>query len=197
MIRTLITLPLLTIPLSGCLLVDYNTRSGFFTGGTLNDTAVVTDDVQQFGDVYSDEIGGVSYYTTLGNGRAEAYAGIASGSNVGPELVSGTAVYLADYEIASISNLRYYENELYGVSSLDGGTILLTADLSTMTLTGARGGFEVDGTISGGTVGGNVTYGGLQGDLRGLVGQQGVIGAFHANNGEMVYSGGFMDYVGD
>lgn len=197
MIRTFLTLPLLTIPLSGCLLVDYNTRSGFFTGGTIRDTIVVTDDIQQSGDVFSQEVGGVTYYTTLGNGRAEAYAGIAAGSDVGPELTGGTATYLADYTVAGIANLRYYENELMGVSTLDSGKIILTADLADMSLTGTRGALDVDGTISGGTVGGNVTYAGLKGELQGLVGQQGVIGAFHGNSGKMVYSGGFMDYVGD
>lgn len=192
MLRTALLLPLLAFPLSGCLLVDVNTRSGFYTGGTVSSTVTTTDTIQESGDIYDAPIGGIEYFSTLGNGRAEAYSAILAGSDTGTTPTSGQAVYLADYEVAVISNLRYYETELRGVSSLDDGKISIVADFDQGTVTGSDGALVVDGAITGRAFEGGVVYAGHDGDLEGLVGDQGVIGAFHGNNGKIVFAGGFV-----
>ena len=89
---------------------------------------------------------------------------------------------------------------------MDRGSITLNADFATGRLTGGGTGQDggtsnlvlnnnlltVDGTFAGSTLGGVVTYDGVSGPLRGLVGSDEVIGAFHGHTDSQVHAGGFI-----
>jgi len=51
---------------------------------------------------------------------------------------------------------------------------------------------SVDGRIDGTTLSGTVTYDGVAGSLRGLVGGNEAIGAFHGHDDNNVFAGGFI-----
>lgn len=187
----------LATSLSGCLLVDVNTFSGFYTPGASGSSPQGYGAVVASGEVENAAVGGVQYFAALGDGTASAYSGVTASSDVGNIVTSGEAVYLADYEVAVISNLRYSGTDMNGVSSTDSGNILLRANFADATLTGEDGALTVDGAISGGDLGGKVTYAGTGGELDGIIGQQGVVGAFHGNDGTKVFAGGFVDYSGN
>ncbi|MEM8980692.1 MAG: hypothetical protein AAGD04_14490 [Pseudomonadota bacterium] len=67
----------------------------------------------------------------------------------------------------------------------------MTGDFDAGTLTGSSGDLTVNGTLSGTTLGGTVTYDGQDGTLTGLAGADQAFGAFHSASGTMIYAGGF------
>lgn len=204
MYKRLIAVPLLVTPLWGCSMLDIYTESGFFQPGSAGGTPVGLENVTASGVVEHTSIGGVQYLTYFDSGFAGAKAGVLADSDVGSVLTAGEAVYSAAYEVAAMNDLQIRRGSggsdgyhYAGFSNVDSGNIVLTADFGAATIRGEDGRLKVDGTISGGDIGGNVTYGGREGDLEGIIGKFGAIGAFHGNSADMVYAGGFVGFNED
>jgi hypothetical protein len=192
--RAAIAAPLATLMLGGCTASNLLTTSKFYNPASATATPVLFDrnyTIVGQGSVEKAGVGGAAYFTAMSGSYAAAYGGVINGSNVGDLMTSGQAVYSADYEVEVVSGLEIAYDTLQGVAGSDSGNIILTADFDAATLTGEDGSLRVDGTISGEDVTGNVVYAGVEGQLEGLVGQSGTVGAFHGNDARMVYAGGF------
>ena len=94
--------------------------------------------------------------------------------------------------MAYIENINLSGDIITGRAGRESGVINLTADFDAGTLTGSTGGLEVNGRMTGSDLGGGVSYRGVRGGLDGLVGSDQAIGAFHGNNADLIYSGGFL-----
>lgn len=177
--------------LAGCG-TDINTASSFYQPGVAGSRPVNIAGVIEAGTVSDATIGngGGAYVLTNSGGVAQGYAGLLAHTDVGADPAPGTAVYVADYEVASLSNITRIElDRLGGFSATDAGQIFLTANTVTGRVTGADGALRVDAALSNGSFEGDVSYGGTEGDIRGLVGARGIAGAFHGNSGDIVYAG--------
>ncbi|MAM61026.1 hypothetical protein [Maritimibacter sp. UBA3975] len=191
--RTAVTLPLAALLLGGCGASNILTNSKFFSPASGAATPVFFDANYAIIGQGSVEkaVGGAAYFTAMNGAYAVSYGGIINGSNVGDVVPTGQAVYLADYEVEVVSGIEIAYDTLQGVSGTDSGNITLTADFDAATLTGEDGSLRVDGEISGKNVTGSVVYAGVDGDLEGLVGASGTVGAFHGNDARTIYAGGF------
>lgn len=195
------------VALAGCNLgLGDPTDSSFSTpssSGTLNEVGSGrsgSDVSGVTGNVYGYQVGSVS------DDGLQGFAGIASGASVTPITGSGTARYDGQFEVAVIDFIMVNGTQVSGQSASDRGSIALTADLDAGTLTGngvglnggignivlANNVLTVDGTFSGETLRGTVTYDGVSGPLRGLIGSDEVIGAFHGHTDRQVHAGGFI-----
>lgn len=183
------------VMVQGCVsTVSDATRSGFRTPSGTNSTAYIpvalANEVNN--RIYDSSLGGAAYVVGTDGDGAAAYAGVMPGSDVGNAIPSGTANYVADYEVVMIEDINVSGTFLTGNTNYDAGSITLTADFDNQTLSGQSGQLRVNGNISGGNLTGGVTYRGTSGRLTGLVGDQGTVGAFHGNSDELVYGGGFV-----
>ena len=172
---------------SGSLSKTTNGRSG-------SDVSGVT------GNVYGYQVGSVP------DDGLQGFAGIASGASVSAAPATGTATFNGDFELAVIDYIITDGTRVSGQSSFDRGAITLTADFDTGRLTGGGTGLSgsvgnivlsnnvlnVDGQFTGQSLGGTVTYDGVSGPLRGLVGGNEVIGTFHGHTDSQVHAGGFI-----
>ena len=71
------------------------------------------------------------------------------------------------------------------------GDLTLTARFGAGTLTGGGDGLTVNGRIAGDRLRGSVSYGGVAGDLDGIIGRRSAIGLFTATGSGEGYAGGF------
>lgn len=145
--------------------------------------------------------GGVAMVSgTRGDDGFAAYAGVIPGTDVGASGVSGSATFVGRYRAAQIVDINLTKTSnttgfLTGTSNIFGDDITLTADFDAATLTGTSDNqvLSVNGQIgSGTTLGGSVRYLGVSGVLQGVVGVDGAVGAFHGNNAETIFAGGFV-----
>ncbi len=112
---------------------------------------------------------------------------------------SGQATYEGRYDVLFIENITAKETskniyQLIGVQGSHTGTIALDADFENGTLTGQDQDLSIDATLEGNTVTGSATYKSVKGDLDGHITSDNTIGAFHGNDAETVFSGGFIAY---
>jgi len=205
--RTLkIGLTAAALVLSGCNLGGDPTDSAFSTpdaSGTLNkatggrsgsDTSSVT------GNTYGYQVGAVT------DDGLQGFAGTARGASVTPPPTGGSASFDGTFEVGLIDFIIQSGTRVSGETMIDRGAIALTANFDNGTLTGGGTGLDgglvnfylrenvlsVNGTISGTALRGSVTYDGVTGPLRGLVGSNEVIGAFHGHTDNQVHAGGFI-----
>lgn len=121
--------------------------------------------------------------------------------SVGGVQTTGTASYNTSYGI----NLREGTDGSSPDVIQDSGAITLLADFDAGTLTGSVSGpldsFDVNGTLSGGEIGGSVTFNyedsssapqTINGTLDGHIGTFSAIGAFHGSDSDTVMAGGFV-----
>ena len=119
-------------------------------------------------------------------------AGLIPGSDVLPAPATGSASYTGRWELAKVTSIFIEGGNINGFSSTDSGTITLLADFDDGSISGASGGLSIDGNVSGGQLSGDVTYNGTEGDLTGIIGSDQAIGAFHGNDGNQIFAGGFV-----
>ena len=191
---------------AGCNLTGDPTNSSFATpsssgrlseasdGRTGSDFSFLT------GNGYAYQVGAVS------NDGLQGFAGIVPGAEVTAAPATGSAQFTGTFEVALIGSILTYNTEVSGQTTFDAGTITLTADFDDNTLTGGGTGVDggsfnyllrenvltIDGDLSGSTLTGTATYRGVTGPLRGLVGSNEAIGAFHGHTDSQVHAGGFI-----
>ena len=190
------------LPLSACSSLFAENSNSFFAtpdaAGNLNEL----DNVSYSSNNVSPLTGNGYAYQVGGNDGdgLRGYAGIINGTGVTAPPTSGTASMSGSYALAGIANIYEYgsgynQTTVAGTPFTDGGSITLTADYGAGTLTGSAGfsyPITVNGTISGTTLRGTVTYDGVTGPLEGLVGAIEAVGAFHGNSDTQLHAGGFI-----
>lgn len=169
--------------------------SGVMSGGVDNDSQ------RSATFLFSSTGGGVSMESgTVGDDGFAAYAGIIPGTTVGSGGLTGTATYRGTYRALDITDINLSKTSsssgfLTGQPGLTTGAITLTANFNGSTLTGTSDDtvLSVAGQVGTGTsLSGTVRYLGVNGQLRGLVGSTGAVGAFHGNNADTIFAGGFV-----
>ncbi|WP_130407275.1 hypothetical protein [Thalassococcus sp. S3] len=131
---------------------------------------------------------GFSYQTgrIAGTTRYLGVAGIAPDTQVGPAPTAATATYTGDYQLSHVTA---------ALADNQKGRITLNADFNAGTLTGQSGGLDVAGTINGSSVGGTASYGGVTGNMQGLIGRDRTVTAFagHSQNNGVLVGGIIAD----
>ena len=173
---------------------DHYTDSGF---ASVSPTGEFSQDLdsEQSGGLALAGTGFVFHTGALPNGDGFlGEAGILPTSNVGALPVSGTIGYAGQYQVGLIENIELSGNLLTGTQDIENGSIFLTASIDEGTITGTsdNSALVVNGTVSGGNIGGSVTYNGQSGDLDGIYGEDAAVGIFHGNNAETIFAGGFL-----
>ncbi|MEP4197699.1 MAG: hypothetical protein ABJL99_18910 [Aliishimia sp.] len=156
------------------------------------------------GNVSSAGVGLAAYATgvDLTRGRVSANAGIQNGATVGAAETSGTGSYSARYQYTMIDDASRTSVFISGTQITSAErSITLNADFDAGTLSGTTSDLDVNGTISGTTLGGSavVDYdffagpsGTIDTTLAGEVGSTGVIAVFTGNDGDTVLAGGVV-----
>ncbi|MEJ2003039.1 MAG: hypothetical protein P8X77_16980 [Maritimibacter sp.] len=182
--------------LSGCLSA---TSSEFADPNGTSASAVIPVDLDVLlsGQVYDNNLGGAAYLTGIDPFGVRAYAGVMPDSWVGSDISSGTAIYLADYEVAYVFDVDiaykpFGTDALSGSYSYTTGQITLVFDADAGTLTGTDNALTINGTVSGGDITGTSTFAEVDGELVGIVGSEGTVGAVHGHSDALVYAGGFV-----
>lgn len=140
--------------------------------------------------------GGIAHVSGFdGTSQVVGLAGIIPGTNVGPVIPSGRVVMGGAYSLTHAKEVE--ETSGGGIKTLRTtrpvrGPIILTADVAAGTVRGTAGDFTVNGTMSGTSLGGGVTYLGVLGKLTGAVGQRGLAGAFAGETADQVIAGGIV-----
>lgn len=129
---------------------------------------------------------------TNGDGFA-AYSGVLPTTNVGSQVSSGTVNLSGRYEVAYIDNITLNSNLLTGRSYVDYGAFSATADFNNNTFTGSNSSrtFRVSGAISGQAISGTSVMDGVTGEMTGVIGTRGAVGAVHGSSSSFIYAGGF------
>lgn len=122
----------------------------------------------------------------------KAVSGITTSSSVAPAPAAGSTVFSGRYELFQVDGISLSGSQITGFRTQQTGSINLTANFGTGTLTGSSGNLSIDGRFSGEDLKGDVTYRGVDGDLTGLVGSDKAVGAFHGNDADLIYAGGFL-----
>lgn len=204
---TLIMASVASIALAGCELGQGDPTNSRFV--TPSNTGVISEADRGMRGADRSSVTGNTYGYQVGsvqNDGLQAFAGIASGARVSAPPTSGTASFNGTFELAVIDFILSNGTQVSGQSTLDRGDITLTADFDAGRLTGGGTGLSgnisnivlgnnvlsVDGVISGETLSGTVTYDGVSGPLRGLIGSDEVIGAFHGHTNSQTHAGGFI-----
>lgn len=121
-----------------------------------------------------------------------AVAGIIPGTTVSAIPDSGSSIYSGTFELVKVDGFFVNDNQnVVGFPTLRSGDISLTADFDDQTLKGRADDLTVDGSFTGNTLAGSVEYEGISGTLRGLIGADKAVGAFHGNDSDEIYAGGF------
>ena len=166
------------------------TRSGFLAATSAG--VEVTLNNERKSDLPG-SIGRVYYVTGTDSAGAAAFAGTVLSDAPGP-MPGVQAYYTTNWELVGIRNIRMSGNLLIGDKFVDGGSMILTFDQSTGSLTGSNAGtsgtLSVAGTAAAGDIGGSVSYAGVTGSLDGDIGVNGLLGAYHGNSDALVYGGG-------
>lgn len=169
------------------------TTSSFGTAGNFGGvpSSGITSNVREGGGA------GVGYGWVVGGGPIGGFAG-AAGRTSGAftsGLPTGVATYSGSYQLGAVENIVFDGTQVSGTSITLSGPISLIANVNTGALTGSGSDIDVNGTISGGDIGGSVTFRGLDGSttgsLDGIIGSSTAIGAFHGNDSTTVFAGGF------
>ncbi len=196
------------VTLIGCGEAD-QTATGFKTPTTVGGLSGNGGAQVRFGNDFSAVTGnGYAYQAgAIDEAGFQAFAGIVPGASVEAAPASATtATMRGQFEVAVVDAILMGGTTITGQNSIDSGSITLVADFQNGTLTGSGngvdGGFQniflnenlltIDGTFSGTTLTGTATYNGVSGPLRGLVGVDEAIGAFHGNDDGQVHAGGFI-----
>lgn len=181
--------------LSGCGSSGGFIDSGFQTPAGLGSGVFIAHDYDSHSgaNLYDAALGaGVAYVVGSDSSGAHGRAGVMPGSDVGADLTSGVARFDTTYALREASALFVRDDTLRGFIGADSGSLTLTADLARGTIRGTDGALEVDARVTGGTMTGTVDYLGDDGVLRGLVGADGVVGAFHGTSETSVFAGGLL-----
>ncbi|MEM8691564.1 MAG: hypothetical protein AAGG57_06725 [Pseudomonadota bacterium] len=140
-------------------------------------------DIEVFRNETGDRFGFRYQYGRVANStRFRGVAGILPASDPGAVPTTATATYDAQYD------LTYVGNDVDRQS----GNIALNADFNAGTVTGNAGGFAVNGTVTGTDLGGTASYRGVQADMRGVIGDRRVVGAFAGENANALLVGGLI-----
>lgn len=195
---TTIAFTLAAFGLSGCLEAD-QTASGFKSAtasGTLSGVSTLASNVRSGRDFSAVTTNGYAYAAgAIKDEGFQAYAGLTPGVSVSAPPASGTATMTGTFEVASVTAISVNGDSLSGFSSIDTGTLSLSADFGAQTLTGTGSGLrtlQINGTFSGDTLSGRAIYNGLSGPLTGRVGSNEAIGVFHGDSDSAVHAGGFI-----
>lgn len=153
------------------------------------------------GNGYGYQVGSVS------NDGLQGFAGIVPGAAVEDAPINGFAEMNGTFEVGLIDFIFQNGTQVSGQTTFDRGDITLFVDFTNNRVTGGGTGLggglstnfvldnnalEVDGRIEDGALTGTVTYDGVSGPLRGLVGANETIGAFHGHTDNQVHAGGFI-----
>lgn len=188
------------VALAGCQLSqEAATNSGFLTP---NASGVITGGVESDGQevrrTVTDSTGnGFAFAGGTNDNGLAAYAGIIPDTTGGDVVASGSATYDADYTLYRVTDVnltetRFGEGFVTGTPTVVTGNLTLTADFDAATLSGTSEFLTVNGVINGTNLSGGVTYRDVAGDLIGVVGSDRTVGAFHGNNADLIYAGGFI-----
>jgi len=182
--------------LSGCLedLYPDQTSSGFTD---ITPAGVVTDVLEQQTVNWQIDSGGDGFGYSSGiepGGGPTAVAGFTKASPIDLRPVTSVGSYTGGYELVEMYDIEVSGGLVSGSRRQVTGTIVLNADFSSGDLTGRAGDLSVSGRAIGSQLTGSVEYRGVAGDLRGNLGDDKAIGAFHGNNDDLIYAGGFLTY---
>lgn len=143
--------------------------------------------------IIDDDGAGFSFTAgSTGGDGLRAVAGLVEGTTVNFRPSVGTGSYAGVYALVYVDDIDLSGGVITGQRDADVGVLTLTADFANDTLTSTDSALKVNGVMNGRTLSGSVTYRGLRGALEGLVGGDKTVGAFHANNADLIYAGGFL-----
>ncbi|WP_322890239.1 MULTISPECIES: hypothetical protein [unclassified Yoonia] len=120
-----------------------------------------------------------------------AVAGIIPGTTVTAIPTTGNTVYAGQYRLVSVGGFTLDNGLLRGTETPVSGSISLGVNFAERTISGTSGNLAVNGTFVGNTMSGDVTYSGISGDLRGVIGGDKAVGAFHGESPTQLFAGGF------
>lgn len=138
---------------------------------------------------------GVAYKIGVNNsGSMRAYSGLLEGSDVVAPPKTGTATMTGRFALYGADRIRRVRDRTSWYEYRDSGNVKLVADFANGTLKSQGGDLGVNGKFSGKTMTGTVKYNGIDGQLKGLVGENQTVGAFHGYSEAQaeVYTGGFI-----
>lgn len=172
--------------------------SGQITRASGGRTGAITS--PETGNIFAYQVGSVT------DDGLQGFAGLAPGASVSAAPVAGSGSFVGLFEVGVIAFVIQNGTQVTGQTTVDRGAIGLTVDFGSGTVTGGGTGLDagltnvyldqnpltIDGTFSGGTLTGTAIYNGISGPLRGLVGANEVIGAFHGHTDSHVHAGGFV-----
>ncbi len=186
--------------LAGCeLSQEEATNSGFLTpnaSGVI--TGGVDNDGQQVRRTVADSTGnGFAFAGGTNEDGLAAYSGVIPDSTGGAVVTEGSATYATDYTLYRVTDIvldesGFGEGFISGTPAVVTGNITLTADFDGATLTGTSEFLTVNGQINGSNLSGGVTYRDVDGELDGVIGADRTVGAFHGNDKDLIYAGGFI-----
>lgn len=141
---------------------------------------------------YTDNTGN-GYAIVLGRNDAQirAHVGLLPGTTGGDLPRSGTASMSGRYHVAEIGK-SLGEDRDYAEPHFTIGQITLRANFEHGILSGSDGALSVDGSFASSTLTGGVTFNGRAGILRGKIGEDRAVGAFHGTDSSTAMVGGFM-----
>lgn len=179
---------------------DAATNTGFRTpnaNGFINDGVLTGPISGQAYRVRDAEGDGFAYSVGKAQSSGDGFVGFAGllpTTSVRAQPSNGTATYDARYNVLTIEGIDLNGELLTGQIGSASGDITLRADFKENTLRGSDGRLRVRGELVEGSnaIGGTVTFKDVSGDLRGKAGSDEVVGAFHGNNANIIYAGGFI-----
>ena len=191
-------IPALVMPmaLAGCLqdLYPDQTDSGFAdidSSGSVMETL----DQQSFAWLIDADGDGFGYSSgTEPGGGLRALSGFTKASDIDLRPVTSVGSYTGRYELIEVYDIEVSFGYVSGSQRRVTDEIVLDADFAAGTLTGRSGQLSVSGRAIGSQLTGSVTYRGVSGDLQGNLGDDKAIGAFHGNDDDLIYAGGFLTY---
>ncbi|PUB16383.1 hypothetical protein [Yoonia sediminilitoris] len=169
-------------------IIDDNTTSRFVTpeanGAILSPGGATGGFTDSFGQGYAFKAG------SDGDGIA-AVAGVIPGTVATEAPTSGTIRFEGNYQLVSVGGFFLDDGNVVGISVPVAGPISLNGNFDDGTLRGSADRLSIDGRISGNALSGNVEYDGVEGKLTGVIGANKAVGAFHGNDEDDIYAGGF------
>lgn len=170
-------------------IIDNNTTSGFVTPASNGTISSPDGTTRGFSDS-----SGQGYAFKAGNDDDDdiiAVSGIIPGTVASGAPTSGNVIYTGDYQMVSVGGFFIDDGKVIGFAVADSGSISLNADFDGGTLRGSDDKLTIDGRISGNQLSGDVEYDGVDGTLKGVIGADKAVGAFHGNDKNDIYAGGF------
>ena len=142
--------------------------------------------VDSFSRPVNGPAGGYEYSLDLdlsGTGRPET--SILDGTDPGIAISSGTGQFSGFYSMA-------WANRGDDEVLLLTGPVALNVNFGTGTFASTSGTLPMNGTVSGTTMDGTVTFRGQPGDLDGLIGTRQAVGVFQSTGSNIFFAGGFI-----